>query len=194
MVHEWRQILLTTRDTCNCNRYSSLPRFQDKTSPSVYSIPLTQNNNPLYVYPLTKTLCVGVNVFKKYPIKQLHMIFSHFLVLCMEPDINRIEHHHHFDLQWHWASRGNILACSVIICMDTCQQNHIVILPQKEHYLGLSVGNDNWWRTHGIGCEERTGSGAGDSNTAECTLSYAVSTSYTLCRGTTISLCFCTLI
>ena len=53
---------------------------------------------------------------------------------------------------------------------------------QKEHYLGLSFGNDNWWKTNGIGCRERevadgSGLGAEDSgsNTVECVASYAVS-------------------
>ena len=54
---------------------------------------------------------------------------------------------------------------------------------QKEHYLGLSVGNDNWWRRNGIGCREiggAGGSGLGDSengggNTTKCSVSYAVS-------------------
>lgn len=58
--------------------------------------------------------------------------------------------------------------------------NHAMILSysQKEHYLGLSVGNDNWWRTHGMGCREtgdEEGSGNDDSGTVECTASYAVS-------------------
>ena len=24
--------------------------------------------------------------------------------------------------------------------------------PQKEHYLGLVIGNENFWRSHGLGC------------------------------------------
>ena len=61
-------------------------------------------------------------------------------------------------------------------CMEGSQSQ---LYLQKEHYLGLSVGNDNWWRTNGIGCEktgDRDGSGTGDSNsTGECKASYAVS-------------------
>lgn len=40
--------------------------------------------------------------------------------------------------------------------------------PQKEHYLGLLIGNDNWWRTHGIDCRLVTvggGSGAAAGTT-----------------------------
>lgn len=40
------------------------------------------------------------------------------------------------------------------------------------------MGNDNWWKTHGIGCEgagEGKGSGAENDSTAECAVSYAVS-------------------
>ena len=40
--------------------------------------------------------------------------------------------------------------------------------PQKEHYLGLLIGNDNWWRTHGIDCHLVTvgdGSGAAAGTT-----------------------------
>ena len=57
---------------------------------------------------------------------------------------------------------------------------------QKEHYLGLVIGNDNWWRTHGINCKSsslvstanvtnQTG-GSGESAIEEegCVLSYAV--------------------
>ncbi|CAI8020713.1 Sodium/potassium-transporting ATPase subunit beta-1-interacting protein 3 [Geodia barretti] len=51
---------------------------------------------------------------------------------------------------------------------------------QKEHYLGLSVSNNNWWRTNGIGCRDVGGTEGsalgsdGSSNTVKCTLSYAV--------------------
>lgn len=54
--------------------------------------------------------------------------------------------------------------------------NDVGLLSKKEHYLGLSVGNDNWWRTHGMGCREtgdEEGSGNDDSGTVECTASYA---------------------
>ena len=45
------------------------------------------------------------------------------------------------------------------------------------------MGNDNWWRTHGIGCEgsgDTEGSGAGGNDTTtECIVSYAVSETHT---------------
>ena len=37
---------------------------------------------------------------------------------------------------------------------------------QKEHYLGLLIGNDNWWRTHGIGCRLVTVGGDGSGAAA----------------------------
>ena len=43
-------------------------------------------------------------------------------------------------------------------------KNVVFLFLQKEHVLGLVVGNDNWWRTHGIRCsspEETAGSGGG---------------------------------
>ena len=73
-----------------------------------------------------------------------------------------------------------------------------IISPQKEHYLGLLIGNDNWWRTHGIDCrlvpvgggsgaadgvtDQVVGSGAGtggqeqweESEYTSCLLSYTV--------------------
>ena len=39
--------------------------------------------------------------------------------------------------------------------------------PQKEHYLGLLIGNDNWWRTHGIGCRLVTVGGGGSGAAAD---------------------------
>ena len=47
------------------------------------------------------------------------------------------------------------------------------MLRQKEHYLGLLIGNDNWWRTHGIGCRlvpvgsDGSGAAAGAGGTAD---------------------------
>jgi hypothetical protein len=37
---------------------------------------------------------------------------------------------------------------------------------QKEHYLGLVIGNDNWWRTHGIDCRLETVGGGGSGAAA----------------------------
>ena len=69
---------------------------------------------------------------------------------------------------------------------------------QKEHYLGLALGNENWWRTHGINCNVSTdiqinstlgyvndtmkmdGSGIG-AGLEPCVLSYVVSTIFLLC-------------
>ena len=71
----------------------------------------------------------------------------------------------------------------MFVMLHSLNFNYIAIslYIQKDHYLGLSVGNDNWWRTHGIGCggesgDREEGSGTGDaSNTGECKASYAVS-------------------
>ena len=56
-----------------------------------------------------------------------------------------------------------------------------LILPlQKEHYLGLTLGNDNWWRRNGIGCpstsmvEGESGGGTVVKEEEECLVSYAV--------------------
>lgn len=68
---------------------------------------------------------------------------------------------------WNFISLGlNLL----IICV----YNDIGLLRQKERYLGLSFGNDNWWRKHGISCSEEQ-DGSGDDLTAdtECPLTYA---------------------
>lgn len=35
---------------------------------------------------------------------------------------------------------------------------------QKEHYLGVLIGNDNYWRTHGIKCGVGLESSTGDEN------------------------------
>jgi len=56
--------------------------------------------------------------------------------------------------------------------------NDIGLLKEKEHYLGLTFGNDNWWRKNGIGCPgssaEERGSGGGRGMEEECLVSYAV--------------------
>lgn len=88
-------------------------------------------------------------------------------------------------------------AC-LCICVYTCALQYTRHHPycfifQKEHYLGLALGNDNWWRTHGINCNYNTniqtnstlghvnetmkidGSGVG-GGLEPCVLSYVVST------------------
>ena len=42
-----------------------------------------------------------------------------------------------------------------------------IFFSQKEHYLGLLIGNDNWWRTHGIGCRLVTVGGGGSGAAAD---------------------------
>ncbi|CAI8020716.1 Sodium/potassium-transporting ATPase subunit beta-1-interacting protein 3 [Geodia barretti] len=74
---------------------------------------------------------------------------------------------------WSLISIG--LNCVIILIY-----NDVGLLSKKEHYLGLSVSNNNWWRTNGIGCRDVGGTEGsalgsdGSSNTVKCTLSYAV--------------------
>ena len=70
------------------------------------------------------------------------------------------------------VARGMFLRLSVVLP---------TILPlQKEHYLGLTLGNDNWWRRNGIGCpstsmmEGESGGGTVVKEEEECLVSYAV--------------------
>lgn len=52
--------------------------------------------------------------------------------------------------------------------------NDVGLLREKEHILGLTFGNDNWWRTHGVGCPDPPANGTAETGEEEdCTLSYA---------------------
>ena len=62
-------------------------------------------------------------------------------------------------------------------CLSSLSFKLQILFLQKEHYLGLTISNDNWWRTHGIGCTDSEGSGVqqDEDGEADCFLSYAVS-------------------
>lgn len=59
---------------------------------------------------------------------------------------------------------------------------------QNEHILGLVLGNDNWWRTHGPGCsttDHATLVNQTEKEPMNCALSYVVRPYYTysVCGG-----------
>ena len=73
--------------------------------------------------------------------------------------------------------REKVEECFFVFQLSSLQ----LILPlQKEHYLGLTLGNDNWWRRNGIGCpsmsmmEGESGGGTMVEEEEECLVSYAV--------------------
>ncbi|CAI8020714.1 Sodium/potassium-transporting ATPase subunit beta-1-interacting protein 3 [Geodia barretti] len=99
---------------------------------------------------------------------------------------------------WSLISIG--LNCVIILIY-----NDVGLLSKKEHYLGLSVSNNNWWRTNGIGCRDVGGTEGsalgsdGSSNTVKCTLSYATietihGVAYIFLTLITLILSFCLLL